>query len=110
MLIEKKTAFTLITSDEKTFSEFYNNFLLEEKKHTKEHLILHISNNINANIKDFLLFLEIAKNKKQNGTSFVIINSNINIDDFPDHLNITPTLQEAEDVLDMENMERTLGF
>ena len=32
------------------------------------------------------------------------------MDDFPDNFNIVPTLQEAEDVIEMENIERDLGF
>ena len=110
MKIDKKDTYTYITTEENSFSEFYNAFLIEEQKLQKENIILEISNNINASIKDFLLFLRIAEQKKENGTSFVIINSDINIDDFPEDFNITPTLQEAVDVLEMEAMERELGF
>ncbi|MCG1037012.1 hypothetical protein [Polaribacter sargassicola] len=110
MQIDKKETYTLINSDENSFSDFYNSFLIEEKKLTKEHLIIHISNNINISNEEFLLFLNIAEEKKQNGTSFVVIYNNINIDDFPENFNITPTLQEAIDIIDMENMERELGF
>lgn len=110
MQIEKKDTYTLFTSDENLFSEFYNYFLIEEKKHQKQSIIVQISNNCSPSIKDFLLFLGIAEEKKRNGTSFVIIYSDINVDDFPESFNITPTLQEAEDVIDMENMERELGF
>jgi len=110
MKIEKQETFTLVTSDESSFSEFYNSFLIKEKELTKEHIIVRISNNFNTSIKDFLLFLRIAEEKKENGTSFVIISNNINIDDLPENINITPTLQEAKDVLEMENMERELGF
>jgi hypothetical protein len=42
--------------------------------------------------------------------SFVMVKPNIDIDDFPETLNIVPTLQEAEDVLEMEAIERDLGF
>jgi hypothetical protein len=110
MQIEKKDTFTLLISDENLFSNFYNSFLIEEKKLQKENIIVQISNNCNTSIKDFLLFLNIAEKKKGNGTSFVIVNSNIDIDDFPESFNITPTLQEAIDVLEMEAMERELGF
>ena len=110
MQIEKKDTYTLFTSDENLFSEFYNYFLIEEKKHQKQSIIVQISNNCSPSIKDFLLFLGIAKQKKENGTSFVIVKSDIDIDNFPETFNITPTLQEAEDVLEMEAMERELGF
>ena len=110
MKILKKDTYTLISSDEKSFSEFYNSFLIEEEKRSKEHIIIQISDNINASIKDFSLFLRIAAQKKENGTSFVLVNSSINIDDFPEDFNITPTVQEAIDVIEMEAMERELGF
>ena len=110
MQLNKKNKYTLITSDENSFSEFYDSFLIEEKKIQKENIILQVSNNINTTNKDFLLFLNIAVQKKENGTSFVIVNTEINIDSFPENLNIAPTLQEAEDILEMEAIERDLGF
>jgi len=110
MKIDKKDTYTFISSDEKSFSEFYNSFLIEERKRSKEHIIVQISDNINTSIKDFLLFLSLAVKKKENGTSFVLVNSNINIDDFPENFNITPTIQEAIDIIEMEAMERELGF
>lgn len=110
MQIEKKETFTIITTDENTFSEFYNSFLIEEKKRQKENIIIQVSDNINITNEDFLLFLKIAEQKKINGTSFVVIYTNIDVDNFPDSFNIVPTLQEAEDVIEMEAMERELGF
>ncbi|PQJ73743.1 hypothetical protein [Polaribacter butkevichii] len=110
MQIDQKETYTIISCEENTFSEFYDSFLIEEEKRQKENIIVQISNDCKASIKEFLLFLRIAEQKKENGTSFVIVNSNVNIDDFPDSLNITPTLQEAIDVLEMEAMERELGF
>ena len=64
MQIEKKDIYTFITSDENSFSEFYNSFIIEEKKLQKENLIVQISNNSNASTKEFLLFLSIAEQKK----------------------------------------------
>ncbi|WP_299060396.1 hypothetical protein [uncultured Polaribacter sp.] len=110
MQTEKKETYTLITNKQKTFSEFYDAFLIEEKKLQKENIILHFSNESDVSSKEFLLFLDIAKQKKENGTSFVIVNSKIDIDNFPESFNITPTLQEAEDIIEMEAIERELGF
>jgi hypothetical protein len=110
MLLEKKENYTLITSDENSFLDFYSSFLKKKELLNKEHVLLQISNKINTSFEDFLLFLSIAEEKKENGTSFVIINSNISIDNFPENFNIVPTLIEAEDILEMEAMERELGF
>lgn len=110
MLIEKKENYTLISSDENTFSEFYKSYLENENTFETSHLILQISDNFKIKKEDFLLFLDKAEQKKENGTSFVIINTNINVDDFPENFNIVPTLIEAENVLEMEAIERELGL
>ncbi|WP_298778213.1 hypothetical protein [uncultured Polaribacter sp.] len=110
MLITKKENYILITSDENSFSEFYKSFSEQEKELEKEHLILNFSNKINISSKDFLLFLKYAQLKKESGTSFVIISSSGNVDDFPENFNIVPTLIEAEDIIEMEAIERELGF
>ena len=110
MLIEKKENYKLIYSDENSFSKFYSSFLKKEKEFDKENLIVQISNDIDITKEDFLLFLSIAKQKKENSTSLVIVYKDINIDDFPEDFNIVPTLVEAEDILEMEAIERELGF
>ena len=110
MLIEKKENYKLIYSDENSFSKFYSSFLKKEKEFDKENLIVQISNDINITKEDFLLFLSIAKQKKENSTSLVIVYKDINIDDFPEDFNIVPTLIEAEDIIEMEAIERELGF
>jgi len=74
------------------------------------HLVLEVSENLNIDEAIISLFLELATAFKQNGMSFVVVKSGIDIDDFPETLNIVPTLQEAEDVLEMEAIERDLGF
>lgn len=110
MQIQKKESYIHLKSNENRFQDFYNSYLKEQDKLEKEHLIIEVSKDIKASTKDFLLFLDIAAQKKENGTSFVILNAAIDVDDFPETLNIVPTLQEAEDIIEMENIERALGF
>ena len=110
MLIERKKTFVLITGEENTFSDFFNAFLKDQKEIEKENIVVQIPETIKATSEDFFSFVNIAEQKKQNGTSFVLINSTLNISDFPDYLNIVPTFQEAEDVIEMETIERELGF
>ena len=40
----------------------------------------------------------------------MLVNSDANVSSFPENFNIVPTLQEAEDILEMEAIERELGF
>lgn len=110
MQIEKKSNYRLLTSNTNSFLDFYNEFVSIEEETKKENIIIKISETINTTKEDLSLFLNVAKSKKENGTSFVIISRNVNIDDFPDTFNIVPTIEEAEDIIEMEAIERELGF
>jgi hypothetical protein len=110
MQIEKKSNYRLLTSNTNSFIDFYNEFVSIEEETKKENIIIKISETINTTKEDLSLFLSVAKSKKENGTSFVIISRNVNIDDFPDTFNIVPTIEEAEDIIEMEAIERELGF
>ncbi|MFT6064751.1 MAG: hypothetical protein ACJAYY_003149 [Paraglaciecola sp.] len=110
MKIENRENYVLISSDENSFSDFYKSFLKKEKEFQNKNVILRISDEIKGKKENFSLFLDLAKQKKENGTSFAIISTKVNMDNFPEYFNIVPTLQEAKDILEMEAMERELGF
>ena len=110
MQIKEAPNYTLITSDENSLSEFQKSVFQKINDFETVHLILQISEDINIENKEFLLFLSVAEQKKENGTSFVLVNTTVSADDYPENLNIVPTLQEAEDILEMETIERALGF
>ena len=110
MKIEKKDAFLLVTCSEKSFSDFYNSFQIQQEHLHKEHLVVQISKTIRFTAKQLLLLVEISKEKKENNKSFVLVNSGTDVNSFPENFNIVPTLQEAEDIIEMEAIERELGF
>tara|TARA_B100000795_G_C22702542_1_gene400239 strand:+ start:330 stop:650 length:321 start_codon:yes stop_codon:yes gene_type:complete len=106
MKILENDKYTLISVEESSFSKLKEQ-LLQIKVNN---LLLDLSTNINISEEKILLFLNIAADLKLKNKSFVVIVKRVNIDDFPEILNITPTLQEAEDILEMEIIERDLGF
>ncbi len=75
-----------------------------------EHLIIDFSEDFNTRIEELLLFLELSDHHRSNGTSFVLVCKGIDIDDIPDEINVIPTLTEALDILEMDAIERDLGF
>ena len=110
MIIENKKEYILIHSDDNSFSDFLLNFEKEHVNLKEKHLVIKISEKNNTSIENILLFLKYAHMHQINGTSFVIIVKDVNIDEFPESLNIVPTLVEAEDIIEMENIQRDLGF
>jgi hypothetical protein len=61
-------------------------------------------------LEELLSFLKLSNMHRKNKKSFVIANDAINIDRVPEELQVVPTLREAEDIVQMEEIERDLGF
>lgn len=58
-------------------------------------------------LNEFLAFAQLqASNKK----SFVLVMSSVNYNDFDEELVIVPSIQEAHDIIEMDEIERDLGF
>ena len=106
MTIVENDEFNLITVEKFSFKELES--LLP--KINSNHLLLELSENITNIDNNITFFLNTALDLKAKNKSFIIIKKGININDFPEILNIAPTLQEAKDILEMENIERDLGF
>jgi hypothetical protein len=64
----------------------------------------------NLQLQEILLFLKTSNLHRKTKQSFVIVNDAMNPDDIPMEMIVVPTLQEAEDIIEMEEIERDLGF
>jgi len=104
MEVSEKNHYTLVKLQESSFDEFEKRFI----EINSNHIIVTLSEDLNMSKKNISFFLETAKIQKINNKSFVVVKSGIDIDEIPELLNITPTLGEAEDFLEMEAIERDL--
>lgn len=109
MQIQKCKTYTLLTVRKKTIQEVIK-AILSNKDLNNEHLIVNYSQKNKLSIKELLLHLHLAEEKKKHGTSFVVVYSKADVDKIPETLNIVPTIEEALDILEMETIERDLGF
>lgn len=110
MNIEQKENYILISQKEVNFDDFLSFFKEKHQNLTENNIFVQLFESINITEEKILLFLDYAEMHEQNGTSFVVICSSVNVDKFPETFNVVPTLVEAEDVLEMEEIERDLGF
>ena len=75
-------------------------------KYSNNNIIIDLKNVI---IKDFLLFFKsLENNQKKKNKSLVFLTPNI--DNNSEDLNLIPTLQEALDFIDLEEIERDLNL
>lgn len=99
-----------LTPKHESIKEFLVNFTKRYSEFKAQHLVIDFSEKINTPIQDLLLLLNVSTIHRENGTSFVIICKGIDIDEIPDEMNVVPTFEEAVDILEMDAIERDLGF
>lgn len=104
MKVSEKNQYTLIKLQESSLIEFKKRF----DEINSNHIIVILSEDFNMNEKNISFFLEVTRIQKTNNKSFVVVKNGIDIDKISELLNITPTLVEAEDILEMEAIERDL--
>ena len=98
-----------VGSDE-TLELFYNSFKKNYTNFKKINLILDFSNIINIDLNKILLFSPLSEAHKTNSKSFVIVCSGIEFDQVPEEIVVVPTFKEAEDIIEIEDIERDLGI
>lgn len=59
--------------------------------------------------QDFIPFEELAREHRHNKKSFVVVGT-IDFDEIDNDISVVPTLLEAHDLIQLEEIERDLGF
>ena len=108
MQITDKETYIVITPTEDSTTDFQKVLTQEIGSHKDKHIVINFSENFNIAASEISLFLDIAIEKRENGTSFVLIITGVNIDDVSDEINVVPTMIEALDILEMDAIERDL--
>ena len=75
-----------------------------------QNVVLNLLKYDSLDLEQLLLFLNTSNLHRKNKQSFVIVNDAIDIDDVPFEMIVVPTVQEAGDIIEMEEIERDLGF
>ncbi len=115
MIINILDSFTIVKPDineqistAQNIMNFSNDFTEKYHNFKDNNIILDFSDDLNIDLKEILLFSLINNKHKKNKKSFVIVSDYKEIDKLPDELIIVPTLEEAEDVVELEDIERDL--
>jgi hypothetical protein len=110
MLIDKVENSTIITQEKLSIIELVKKLNAIYSEFANDNLIINLTSLVKLTHKDFIEFLQVSNTHREAKHSFVIVSSTIDIDETPEDLIIVPTLQEAHDIIEMEEMERDLGF
>ena len=101
---------TFATAEKETFEQSASNILAFAESGITTHLILNLLSVEDVEIKNLKSLKPIAKMYAKAKKSLVIVCEDIDFTEVPDYLNVVPTIIEANDIIEMEDIERDLGF
>lgn len=82
----------------------------EYKTFQKHNIIIDIRLHKNLSLKEINSFMPLSKIHKKSKKSFVIVTSDFDFNGVSHKLAVVRSLQEAHDIIEMEEIERDLGF
>ncbi|QAA81151.1 ribonuclease Z [Aequorivita sp. H23M31] len=111
MKIENQPNFVILTDEKDNISDFAT-FIESQvpSKYKGQNVILNLLQYDSLDLGELLLFLKVSNLHRKTKQSFVIVNDAISIDEIPYEMIVVPTLEEAGDIIEMEEIERDLGF
>ena len=110
MKVEKKGHTTTIRNTQYNTAEFYHKLNHEYNSFKSQNLIIDLSHDKATTMNDIKLFLDMAKTHNKAKKSLVLVTDAVNLNDVPSKLIVVPTQLEAHDIIEMEEIERDLGF
>ncbi len=110
MIFNKEGSTTIITQEKTTIVQFVEK--LEEKYDSlkNDNIIINLFSLQQTSVNDVNEFLRISNTHKSQNHSFVIVTNKVSYEEVSDTISLVPTLQEAYDLVEMEEIERDLGF
>ncbi|MGC4039557.1 MAG: ribonuclease Z [Flavobacterium sp.] len=110
MKVDQKGHTTTIKNTQYKTAEFLQKLNNEYNSYRSQNLIVDLSFDKQLTMADVKLFLDMAKMHKKEKKSLVLVADGINFNDVPAKLTVVPTVLEAHDIIEMEEIERDLGF
>lgn len=102
---------TIIIKDtEGNITEFLEKINSQYNSFKEYNLILDISHDKSVDVKSIKIFSELSKKHIKSKKSFVLVAQNIDFNKVTTSLSVVPSLLEAHDMIEMDEIERDLGF
>ncbi|NHN26724.1 ribonuclease Z [Flavobacterium jejuense] len=110
MKVDKKGHTTVLKETKGDLVAFIENISNQYASYKDQNLILDLSHDKKVTVKDVINFKNLAKQHTKSKKSFVIVVDELEFDEVPEYLTVVPSLLEAHDIIEMEEIERDLGF
>ncbi|MFD2914363.1 ribonuclease Z [Psychroserpens luteus] len=110
MIIDQDGNTTLITQEKASIIELVKKIDILYDRFKNNNLIVNITKLDDVKLSDIVEFLQLSNKHRKAKHSFVIVSNSANLNEMPDEIIVVPSTKEAYDVIEMDVMERDLGF
>ncbi len=110
MIFDKDDTTTIITQEKSTIVELVSKLNETYSKFKNDNVIVNLAVLNQITVQDMIEFLDISKKHRHAKHSFVIVTDKADLNEMPDEIVVVPTLKEAYDIIEMEEIERDLGI
>ncbi|HEX9979025.1 MAG TPA: ribonuclease Z [Flavobacterium sp.] len=110
MKVEEKGHTIIIRDTQGNTSELLEKLIHEYKSFENHNLVVDISHDAGATLATISKFIPLSKQHKKKKKSFVLVTADIDFNAIPASLIVVPSQLEAHDIIEMEEIERDLGF
>jgi len=110
MIFDKDGNTTIVFQENISLAAFIENVTKAYPKLKNDHIVLNLFSFDRLTANDLLEFLELSNRHRASNKSFVLVSKKINYDDIPDEICLVPSIQEAKDIIEMEEIERDLDL
>lgn len=110
MQLQQKGTTTILTDTNGDAAAFLEAVTAEYNTFKDINLVLDLSAGGAVSLNQLLAFLPLSNQHRKAKKSFVLVVPGFDYNEAPDEIVVVPTLQEAHDLIEMEEIERDLGF
>ncbi|MCW4468012.1 ribonuclease Z [Flavobacterium sp. MFBS3-15] len=110
MKVEDKGHTVTIKDTQGDVVAFLAKVTAEYNSYKEKNIILDLTSDNDVTLDTVLTFLSLSDKHRKSKKSFVLVANDIDFGEVPDEMVVVPTLLEANDIIEMEEIERDLGF
>lgn len=110
MKVDVKGHTTVIKDTKGESISFLEKVINQHESFKHQNLILDLTHDKTITITIIKAFSELSKIHKKGKKSLVVVAENIDFNAVPKSLIVVPSVLEAHDIIEMEEIERELGF
>ncbi len=110
MIFDKDGTTTIVFQENIDLKTFLENLNKAYPTIENDHIIVNLFSFEQLNAGNVLEFLQLSDLHRNANKSFVLVTNKVSYDEVPDTIIVVPTIQEAKDIVEMEEIERDLGI